>query len=173
MPAYAVLLRGVNVGGHRRVPMTELRALLAELGCASVATYLRSGNAVGVTDLAPEDLAAQVHDALAGRLGVDSDVLVRTGPELARVVGGCPWQGTDPAKLHVLFLSGPLAAAWRPTRPTRDRVEFGERCLYVDYAEGAGRATLALDPRALGGPVTARNWRTVLALTELVTSLGP
>ncbi|HEY3547327.1 MAG TPA: DUF1697 domain-containing protein [Propionicimonas sp.] len=41
--AYAALLRGINVGGNKTLPMAELRALLAELGHGDVRTYLQSG----------------------------------------------------------------------------------------------------------------------------------
>ena len=44
MPAYVVLLRGINVGGKNKLPMTELARLFAELGCGAVTTYIQSGN---------------------------------------------------------------------------------------------------------------------------------
>ena len=46
MPTFVALLRGVNVGKSKRVPMGELRALLSGMGYTGVATLLNSGNAV-------------------------------------------------------------------------------------------------------------------------------
>lgn len=49
MTTYAALLRGINVGGHRKIPMADLRELLKALGWTDVRTYLQSGNAVFTT----------------------------------------------------------------------------------------------------------------------------
>src|SRR6185437_1705304 len=47
MASFVALLRAVNVGGTGKLPMTELKAMCAELGFTSVRTYIASGN-VGV-----------------------------------------------------------------------------------------------------------------------------
>lgn len=46
---YAALLRGINVGGSRKVPMAELRTLMEGLGHDAVRTHLQSGQAVFTT----------------------------------------------------------------------------------------------------------------------------
>lgn len=50
MNIYAVLLRGINVGGKNIVPMAALRACLEGLGFSDVATYMASGNVLLVSD---------------------------------------------------------------------------------------------------------------------------
>ncbi|AXE37566.1 hypothetical protein JS278_00369 [Acidipropionibacterium virtanenii] len=64
-------LRGVNVGGHGRLPMAELRALLERLGHQDVATYLQSGQAIFTTEEDDED-------ALAGRIRASAHRTTRT-----------------------------------------------------------------------------------------------
>lgn len=67
---YAALLRGINVSGHKKVPMAELRTLLTELGHADVRTYLQSGNAVFSSASGDEDaLTAQLEQAIEERFG--------------------------------------------------------------------------------------------------------
>jgi uncharacterized protein (DUF1697 family) len=164
-----VLLRGVNVGGHNRISMADLRTLLEGVGCRDVRTYVQSGNAVVDHEAAPAELERVVAAALAGH-GVPVPVMVRTGEELARVVEASPWTDLDPKRFHVAFLSGDpdpaKVAAIDHEALLPERVVVGERVLYLDHALGAGRST-GLDRLRLGVDATARNWRTVNALRDL------
>src|SRR5690606_30457784 len=101
------LLRGVNLAARRRVSMADLRDLVTGLGYADVATLLQSGNVVLSSDEPPTRVAERIAGAIAERLGMDVDVIVRTGRELQEVVAANPLaQHADEGKwLHVLFLS--------------------------------------------------------------------
>lgn len=173
---FIALLRGVNVGGRGRMAMSDLREAMLDLGHGDVETYLQSGNAVFTssgTDTA--SLAAGIERTLEDRLGVDIRVLVRSPDEVAGLVASNPFApaaATEPAKLHLAFLSdGPdperLAGLDSKTFAP-DRFHPGERALYLWYPNGAGRSKLtgSLLERRLGVTATARNWNTVLALVE-------
>ena len=168
---FVVLLRGVNVGGHNRIAMADLRADLARIGATDVRTYLQSGNAVVDWDGTAAELAGAAAAALAGRVRPVPGS-VRTGGELDRGVRASPWSDLDPKHFHVAFLSGDpdpaKVAAIDHEALLPERVVVGERVLYLDYARGAGRST-GLDRLRLGVDATARNWRTVLALHDLAT----
>jgi uncharacterized protein (DUF1697 family) len=176
---FVCLLRGVNVGGHRRVPMAELRVALGELGFESVATYIQSGNVV--FGAGPEDPGEVVRRCLADRFGVDAPVVLRTAEQLAAGLAASerifpPDAGEDAGALahdkrvHILFLSD---------TPSVDRlgadVAKGEeavldgRELHVRYQAGAGKSRLTIDgiERALGVTATGRNLATVRALVRL------
>jgi len=43
---YVAFLRGINVGGHHKVPMADLRKELEKLGFENVMTLLNSGNII-------------------------------------------------------------------------------------------------------------------------------
>lgn len=169
MTRSAVLLRGVNVGRHNRISMPDLRAVLEGVGCREVQTYVQSGNAVVEHELGAAELERTVAAALAEH-GLPVPVMVRTGPELARVVEQSPWHDLDPKLFHVAFLSGDpdpaKVAGIDHERLLPERVVVGERVLYLDFALGAGRST-GLDRLRLGVEATARNWRTVTALRDL------
>ena len=172
MTTYAALLRGVNVGGHRRVPMAVLRDVLAALGHTGVTTYLQSGNAVFRSDEPDADvLAAAIRTAVRDALDVDVPVLVRAGAELAQVVAGNPWpdRAAEPKKLHVACLSAVPADAPDLSRFAPDEVRVVGRAAYLWYADRSGRSKLTLDvlERALGVTGTARNWTTVTALARM------
>lgn len=169
MTRSVVLLRGVNVGGHNRISMPDLRTLLEGAGCRDVRTYVQSGNAVVDHEAAPAELERIVAAALAAH-GVPVPVMVRTGEELSRVVEASPWHDLDPKLFHVAFLSGDpdpaKVAAIDHEGLAPERVVVGDRVLYLDYAFGAGRSK-GLDRLRLGVDATARNWRTVNALRDL------
>ncbi|MFM9372562.1 DUF1697 domain-containing protein [Streptomyces sp. Da 82-17] len=178
MTMYAALLRGINVGGHKKVPMAELRTLLTDLGFGDVRTHLQSGNAVFSSDHGDEEsLAADISAALASHFGFDVDVLVRDGAYLRAVADACPFpaDSLEPKQLHVTYFSEPVrpeqlasvdASAYAP-----EDYRLGDRALYLYAPEGLGRSKLAVAlgrPSLLKGVVaTSRNWNTVLKLAEL------
>lgn len=185
MARYALLLRGVNVGGHRKLPMADLRAALESLGHADVATYLQSGNAVlSARGTGAARLAAQAEAALADRCGVRTRVLVRTHAQLAALVAANPFPdaSAEPAKLHVVFLSAAPdragGAALDADALAPDRFALGTDAVYLRYAVSAGRSRLAevVLKAVTGGTAgrevvaTARNWNTVLALLRMTAA---
>ncbi|SEN35326.1 Uncharacterized conserved protein, DUF1697 family [Actinacidiphila rubida] len=169
------LLRGINVGGHNKVPMQTLRELLAGIGGTEVRTHLQSGNAVFAHDERdPALLAADLERALADELGLTITCMVRTGADLRRVVDANPYAMDDVngSRFLVVFLSGPvpldkLAAIDRSTYAP-DSLEPGEREIYGHFPDGIRDSKLAalLTDRRLGVSATARNWNTVTKLLE-------
>ena len=104
-----ILLRGINVGGHKRMKMAELRELLQEAGFTDVRTLLQSGNVVAGSELGEQAATAAVEEAIRDRLGFDVEVVVRTGAELEAIVAADPFgdEATDPKRYVVLFLTRP------------------------------------------------------------------
>ncbi len=176
MARYVALLRGINVGGARKLPMAELASLLGALGLEDVVTYIQSGNVVfRVPDGDPAKLAPSIEQAIERDTGLDVAVLLRAPAELARVVRSNPFHDDDGAvsKLQVVFLDRkPVQAAVARLDPNRSppdefRVQGAE--VYVRYPNGSGRSKLTLDyfERTLRVRATARNWNTVLKLLAL------
>ncbi|MEV1005998.1 DUF1697 domain-containing protein [Streptomyces sp. NPDC049881] len=181
---YAALLRGINVGGGRKVPMAELRALLTERGYGRVRTHLQSGNVVldapaadagGDPDAA---LAARLAAAVEERFGFPVGVVVRDHAYLASVVDACPFATEAPEgrQLHVTYFSRPVDPARFAAVDTAahlpERFHLGDRALYLLAPDGIGRSRLAdvlarATPAREGVVATSRNWNTVRRLAEL------
>jgi uncharacterized protein (DUF1697 family) len=176
VPVFIALLRGVNVGKGKRVPMAELRALLTGLGYTDVRTLLNSGNAVfrasrGTSLRIASDIAA----ALQRRLGIAVPVIVKSARELDAIVAGVPVAIEDAHRSRFLVAFAPdrngLAglAAIRPLVGSRERFVIGRHAAYLYCAAGileskAGSALLG----RLGQNATTRNLATTLKLHALV-----
>ncbi len=176
MPTYIALLRGINVGKARRVPMALFRDVLAGLGCTEVATLLNSGNAVFQADLqAPAELAARIAAALASKLDFEVPVIVKRAMDLEAIVSRCPIavDDTDHSRFLVAFAQTPqhlqqLTAIEELVRAP-ERFALGSDAAYLLCASGileskAGEALLGKVGRKW---VTCRNWATVLKLRAL------
>jgi uncharacterized protein (DUF1697 family) len=169
------LLRGINLGPRRRVPMAALRELLEQAGYGEVRTYLQSGNVVLSSDARPAELEQRLEQLLAERFGFEVPVVVRTAEELAEVVRRDPLADSvqDHKRYQVSFLSEPLAgdvlAGLAATAAPSERVEAVGRELYAWHPDGVARSKLwaALAGPGLGVKATARNWTTVTTLLEL------
>jgi uncharacterized protein (DUF1697 family) len=175
---YAALLRGINVGGRNKVPMAELRTLLAGLGLGGVRTHLQSGNAVFTSqDDDAEAVRALVEGAIEERFGFRVGCVVRDGAYLRAVVDGCPFPADTLAakQLHATYFSERVDperfAALDADAYLPEAFRLGDRVLYLCAPDGLGRSRLA---EALRGPsestgavATSRNWNTVLKLVEL------
>ena len=175
-PRFVVLLRGVNVGGARRVPMADFRALLEGLGYSGVRTLLNSGNAVfGSTARSTSAHAARIRKALADGLGVEVPVVVKSAAEMAAIVAANTLAdtATDASRLLVAF-AGEAAAlqalgAVAPLLRETDRWQLGEHAAYLWCPDGIlhSPAAAALLGRT-GAAVTTRNWATVGKLMALL-----
>jgi uncharacterized protein (DUF1697 family) len=191
MASHVALLRGINVGGRNKIPMADLREVVASLGHTGVTTYIQSGNVLfstAETDTAK--LAAGLESAIAERFGIWASVVVLSRDELAAVLAGNPYPDeANPRLVHVVFLNAEppgdlldrIAAAESAAaaKGSRDTVQAAGPALFVHTPDGFGTSELAqavfriiTPPAKKRGPAlaaTARNWATstkLLALCE-------
>ena len=178
MPTFVALLRGVNVGRAKRVPMAEFRSLLSGLGYTGVETALNSGNAVfRARTGTPARHAATIAAALSSQLGVDVPVVVKSAKELAAIVAENPIavRADDHSRFLVAFVQDGQAlaalAAIQSLVVPPEQFAAGRHAAYLLCASGileskAGEALLG----KAGGAATARNWATTLKLHALASA---
>jgi uncharacterized protein (DUF1697 family) len=189
MASHVALLRGINVGGRNKVPMAELREVVAALGHTGVTTYIQSGNVLFSTaDTDNAKLAAALETAIEDRFGLWSSVVVLSRDELAEVLAANPYPDEpDPRLVHVVFLNGEpppdrldritAAASAAAAKGSRDVLQAGERVLYLHTPDGFGRSELAQNlfrimtpptkQKKQGLAATARNLATATKLLSL------
>lgn len=164
------LLRGINVGGNRMVPMARLRELLSEMGLTKVTTLLQSGNAM-FECRSLKGLGRKIEDALERELGFRPAVIVRSGAEIAQVVAANPFAGRADVpgdRLLVTFLADEPAHR-EVNFPPEEAYVIG-REMFVYFPDGMGRSKFpwAALEKTLGVRGTARNWNTVVKISEVL-----
>jgi uncharacterized protein (DUF1697 family) len=171
---WVALLRGINVGGHNRVPMAELRAVLETAGYESVRTYIASGNVLFTGPAQERDaLARAVELIVSDAFRVSSTIVLRTFDEIREVAGSQPL-GPDASGLHVTFLAdapdGDAVKRLAAVDIAPDELAVVGSDVFIRYPNGVQGARLSgpLLERHLG-PGTSRNWRTVTKLAELAS----
>lgn len=174
MTRYVALLRGINVGRANRIAMAELRAWVADLGFADVATYIASGNVVFTSESGDDDtaLATAIEQRIDAETGLSIAVLVRSHAELAEADAGNPYPEADPTRVLVGFLGAEPAAgaeaALSDVATGDEEVAVVGRVVYLNVPGGIGRSKLGEQlGKLVGVTVTTRNLRTVRKLVEL------
>ena len=176
MPApvrYAALLLGINVGGHRKVPMADLKKLLEKEGFGNVRTLLASGN---VLFDAPKGDARKLEKNLEAVIektfGFPVGVIVRTQEELRALSDSDPFKGvevTPMTRLYVTFLSDETKKCALKkgyvSPDTSFRILRGtdtEVCGVITLLErGKTPEAMNILVKAFGKKITTRNWNTV------------
>jgi uncharacterized protein (DUF1697 family) len=168
------LIRGINVGGRKKMAMADLRRLLEELGFGDVRSLLQSGNLIFKADRrSPTEVERLLEAESAARFGLQADVFVRTAEEWNDIVSANPFRRearSDPQHLVVMCTRDALD----PRDVTRlqaaitgpEVIRANGRQLYMVYPAGIGtsRLTNATVEKALETRGTARNWNTALRL---------
>lgn len=177
MNAYVALLRGVNVGGKHPLPMKQLARLFTEAGCDDVRTYIQSGNVVFRSS---ETIAAGFSTLMTAEIknsfGIVTPVLVRSAKEMKGVMESNPFiKAESPeASLHVYFLAAEPAkeavSKLDPLRSSPDAFVVQGREIYLQLPNGMARTKLTNNyfDTKLQTISTARNWRTVTKLFEML-----
>lgn len=176
MNKYVALFRGINVSGTNSMPMSELRRLLESLGAQSVRTYLQSGNAVFTHgDRNRTQLRDAIQSAAASAFGFESHLVLLSSKDLHEAIDGNPFakESEDPKSVHLCVLAEtpttPDLTALERLKSATERSLLRGRYFYLHAPDGVGRSRLAKGyEKALGVAATARNWRTVSALAELL-----
>jgi len=176
MKTWIALLRGINVGGHNRLPMSSLAQILESVGCDQVETYIQSGNAVFKANVGSADqFGDRIGQEIEKEHGFCPAIRLVTAEELGGAIAANPYPEatSEPKTLHLSFLE---------RSPDEDRVSDARallsetesfavigKILYLHAPDGIGRSRFAggID-RALQMQTTGRNWRTVMKLEELV-----
>ncbi len=173
---FVALLRGVNVGGNKGVPMAALKAVAERLALGDPKTLLQSGNLVFSSDGKAGAIETLLETAIESELGVETQVCVRSAAEWSALVEANPFPQEakdDPAHLLLVAFksppkpSGPKAIAEVYDGP--ERIALARGHAFIVYPDGQGRSKLT--PTLLGrhlGVGTGRNWNTVLKLEAML-----
>ncbi len=178
MTAFVSLFRGINVGGHQKIRMDDLKYVHESLGFKDVFPYIQTGNVVFSSDEADvARLRRHIEDGFEKKFGFHVEVFVRTSAELRDIIEKNPFQsqpGRESKWVVVLFLAAhPDNTAQEDLRKTYAGPEeffITGKEVYIYYTNGIGRSKLSLSliEKKLKTVGTARNWNTILQLQKLL-----
>ncbi|MBR9914206.1 MAG: DUF1697 domain-containing protein [Algicola sp.] len=174
MTEYIVLLRGIIVGGHRKVPMAELRTLLAKIGFENVRTYIQSGNIILTSqDDNHLEVVSKIKHAIHQHFGFEVSVIAKTRDELLRIFEACPFSEVQKKASYFIILD---------KIPDGDRVEEVIQRSYDNemfqiindavyfYSEagyGKSKFNMNLFEKKLQVNATTRNYNTMVKLLAM------
>jgi uncharacterized protein (DUF1697 family) len=179
--AVAAFLKGVNVGGNKRIDMEGLRRAVAEVGCSNVRTHLQSGNVMFTCNRRDLDaLAGDIEGAIERAYGFTSKVVLRDAKSLTAAIKADPLAdiASNPSRHLIGFLADAparkAARAAEDASTNTDLVSVVGRHLYMWCPAGISASPLFKInfDRLLGTTVTMRNWNTVTTAARILSELS-
>ncbi|MGG4496658.1 DUF1697 domain-containing protein [Brevibacillus reuszeri] len=178
------LLRGINVGGHNKIKMAELKSMFQSMGFERVQAYIQSGNVVFTSTEDAESLRKRIEHEIEKVFSISVTVVIRTSEELEQIIENCPFseevrkEAQASKQVETFYVSMLLQS------PSQERIELlkefasemdeyhvQDREVYLLLREGVRNSKLANNLFKLNVPSTVRNWKTINKLYTLVKSM--
>jgi len=174
MISYIALLRGINVGGHKKILMADLRLLFEKLNFKNVQTYIQSGNVIfQSTEDNIEFLESKIKDQILHQYGFEVSVLVKTHSEIKNILNNCPFTEFKKLKSYFIILQSipneELIEKTMQIKYPNEEFQIKNSCVYTYYSKGFGNAKCNTNffEQKLKVSATARNYNTLKKLIEL------
>jgi uncharacterized protein (DUF1697 family) len=174
MNTYIALFRGINVGGKNILPMKNLVAMLEEIGCKKVKTYIQSGNAIFQNKEKQRDKIGQnISSKIMASQGFAPKVLLLEKEQLLEAIANNPYDTANGKVLHFFFLSAQPKnadiARLNAIKSNSEEFKLYKNTFYFYAPAGIARSKLASQiEKILTVPATARNWNTVNKLMAMI-----
>ena len=174
MKTYIALLKGINVGGHKKVPMAELRELLSKSGFENVQTYIQSGNVILQSNNSDiSKIESDIEKSIEDYFGFEVSVLVKTRQDLQRIFDDSSF--TEDKKKASYFMMFHDCPSDDLVKEASEKVYEGEEykiinnCIYYYYEKGLGKAKFNVNffERKFKTFATARNYNTMVKILSL------
>ena len=178
MQVYFSFLRGVNIGGHNKIKMTDLTSMFLEAGYTDAETFIQSGNVIfsGRENKSASEVASEIESAIKVRFGFGVTALIRTPVEIKSVISLNPFlseRNFDPSKSAVIFLNEmpqeSLVEKIKKITYPPDKFEIIGREVFIYCPNGFGRSKLYTNffESKLKVSATGRNWNTLNTILEI------
>ncbi len=173
MKIFIALLKGINVGGHKKVPMAELRELLSKEGFENVQTYIQSGNVLLRSSMKSNEIQDKIEKAIKSHFGFEVSVIVKTRSELQDVFDASPFSDEIKEQSYFIMLNKTpnkeLLKEVKSMWYENEEVVIKDDTLYFHSSAGYGKAkfNMATFERKLKVIGTARNFNTIVKLLSL------
>ncbi len=174
MQTYIALLRGINLGSHNKIKMSDLSLLFESLDFESIKTYIQSGNVIFQSEnLNHQELEKNISEKIFETFSFKVPVIIKTVEQLKNIVKNNPFINQDVTKLHLTFLSD------KPDIEQLDKIKsinYGsdefivlDQVIYLFCPNGYGKTKLTNNffESKLKLVATTRNWKTINTLISI------
>jgi uncharacterized protein (DUF1697 family) len=168
---YIALLRGINVGGNRKIKMADLKKILIEIGLEQVQTYIQSGNVVFFYKKEKTELLSEmIKKAVKEAYGFDIETITFEVADFRAIVENMPFEvnETNIKTFHIMMLKTAVEEDGIVEKldkyiTTGEIIQPTKKVLYLQYPNGFGRSKLTNNvvEKTLKISSTTRNWRTM------------
>ena len=174
-----VFLRGINVGGQKKIRMAELRSSLSNAGFHSAQTYIQSGNLIVQSKASKNKVSAKIHQVILNSFGFDVPVLTLELSTLQNILKENPYPATTEDNKGIYFVllyerpDSALREALQSEVFPNEEFTITPTCIYLNCHEGYGRAKCNNNffERRLKIQATARNWKTMKRMEEMAAEI--
>lgn len=174
MNKYIAFLRGINVSGHKKIPMAELREVLLTLGFQNVQTYIQSGNVIFESlENNTQKLELEMHNAIKNHFGFEVPILIKTPEALKGIFDNSPFPEEKKVNSYFTLLydvpDKDLIAEVSKIKYSNEEFIITNNCIYFYCSTGYGKAKCnnSFFERKLKITATARNYKTMVKLLSL------
>jgi len=178
MTQYIAILRGINVGGKRKVLMKDLKELVEQLGGTCVRTYIQSGNVVfDYSASTCAHLENLLSEAIVVHYGFEVPVIIRTSKEWKQLIQMIPFGHETLDQLHVIFLKALPGeqdlAVISKYDSFPDTFVIQDKQVYIQCVGSYHKTKLgnAFFEKKLKVPCSTRSMKTVLKIAEMLESI--
>ena len=180
MKTYIVFLRGINVGGQKKIRMADLRACLLKAGFQTVRTYIQSGNLIVVSPKTKCEVSRQIKQLIQDNFGFDVPVLSLEFKELQSIINANPYPATDEDNKGIYFVllfeepDSSLTKNLQEEKFEQEEFTITPSCIYLNCQLGYGKTKFNNNffERRLKIGATARNWKTMKMMEHLAVDPG-
>lgn len=177
MKTYIVLLKGINVGGQKKIKMADLKLLLEKAGFGEIRTYIQSGNLIFKSTMDSQEIAERIHQIIKHNYGFEMELIILTKDNLDQILSNNPFVSIvkDISKLHVTLLrehpDNDKVTQIRDYEDEPNEFVIRDNLIYLYCPDGYGRVKInnTFFERKLKVGATTRNWKTMLALSQFTS----
>ena len=173
MQSYIGFLRGINVGGQKKIKMGDLLVVLAQNGLPNVKTYIQSGNLIIPSNEQKDSVRAIIQDCLKNDFGFEVPTIIKTQHEISKILSSIPFENEVEKQLYFTLLhqkpNVDLVTAFEKCTYENEDFQIVGQCVYLNCKKGAGKAKLNnnLIEQKLKVTGTTRNLNTMRKMLDL------
>ncbi len=176
MQKYVAFLRGINVSGHHKLPMADLKAELGKLGFKNVITLLNSGNVIFESETNDNDLLEnKISDHLTNRFDFPIPVIIRKAEMISDLISHNPFKDiviTEDIRLYVSFLrqgvTNTLGLPWSTDDNSYQILSFIDQTVVSVLDLSITKTTKGMEAleKLFGKDITTRNFNTIKRIAQ-------